>query len=364
LSWVKNTFRVTKLLTMMLVALVTLAACGSSNSNNSGGSGDNGGSGGPTSSSGASGGSKLKVGLAFDIGGRGDQSFGTAAAVGLDKAKSDLGVTAKEAQAVQGEPESAKEERLRLLAQSGLNPVIAVGFAYGPSLKNVAPEFPETKFGIIDDASAMAANIANLTFAENEGSYLVGAAGALKSKTGNIGFIGGVQVPLIKKFQAGFEAGAKAIKPGIKVQVKYLTQPPDFSGFGDPAKAKIAAEGMYQNGADVIYTAAGGSGAGTFAAAKAANKIAIGVDSDQAKTADANVRDVIITSMIKRVDVAVYAFIKSVNDGQFKAGQTVYDLKAGGIDYSTTGGKVDDITSQLNALKEKIVAGTITVPST
>jgi len=210
LSWVKNTFRVTKLLTVMLVALVTLAACGSSNSNNSGGSGDNGGSGGPTSSSGASGGSKLKVGLAFDIGGRGDQSFGTAAAVGLDKAKSELGITAKEAQAVQGEPESAKEERLRLLAQSGLNPVIAVGFAYGPSLKNVAPEFPETKFGIIDDASAMAANIANLTFAENEGSYLVGAAGALKSKTGNIGFIGGVQVPLIKKFQAGFEAGAKA----------------------------------------------------------------------------------------------------------------------------------------------------------
>jgi len=361
LSWVKNMLRVTKLLTVMLAALVALAACGSSNSNGGGGSGNKGGSTGPTSGSTAS---KLKVGLAFDIGGRGDQSFGTAAAVGLDKAKSELGITAREAQAIQGEPESAKEERLRLLAQSGLNPVIAVGFAYGPSLAKVAKEFPQTKFGIIDDAFAMAPNIANLTFAENEGSYLVGAAGALKSKTGNIGFIGGVQVPLIKKFQAGYEAGAKAIKPGIKVQVKYLTQPPDLSGFGDPAKAKIAAEGMYQNGADVIYTAAGGSGAGTFAAAKAAGKSAIGVDSDQAKTADANVRDIIITSMIKRVDVAVFAFIKSVNDGQFKAGQTVYDLKAGGVDYSTTGGHIDDITSQLNALKQKIIAGTITVPST
>jgi len=360
LSWVQKMFRVARLLTAMLAGVVALAACGSSNDNSGTGS-QGGASGSPTGSAAAA---KLKVGLAFDIGGRGDQSFGTAAAVGLDKAKSELGITAKEAQAVQGEPESAKEERLRLLAQSGLNPIIAVGFAYGPSLAKVAKEFPETKFGIIDDASAKEPNIANLTFAENEGSYLVGAAGALKSKTGNIGFIGGVQVPLIKKFQAGYEAGAKAIKPGIRVQAKYLTQPPDFSGFGDPAKAKIAAEGMYQNGADVIYTAAGGSGAGTFAAAKGAGKSAIGVDSDQAKTADANVRDIIITSMIKRVDVAVYAFIKSVNEGQFKAGQTVYDLKAGGIDYSTTGGHIDDITNQLNALKEKIIAGTITVPAT
>lgn len=359
MSWITKMSRIAKLLTAMLVSVFALAACGGS----SAGNGVTAGSGGSDTPSSGSAASALKVGLAFDIGGRGDQSFGTSAAVGLDKAKSELGITAKEAQAVQGEPESAKEERLRLLAQSGLNPVIAVGFAYGPSLAKVAKEFPDTKFAIIDDASAMAPNIANLTFAENEGSYLVGAAGALKSKTGNVGFIGGVQVPLIKKFEVGFEAGAKAIKPDITVQVKYLTQPPDFSGFGDPAKAKIAAEGMYQNGADVIYTAAGGSGAGTFTAAKAANKFAIGVDSDQAKTADANVRDVIITSMVKRVDVAVFSFIKSVADGQFTAGQTVYDLKAGGVDYSTTGGHIDDITDKLDALKQKIIDGTIKVPS-
>ena len=136
----------------------------------------------------------------------------------------------------------------------------------------VAKEFPDTKFAIIDDAAAVGPNIANLTFAEHEGSFLVGAAAALKSKTGNIGFVGGVEVPLIKKFEAGYEAGAKAVKPDIKVQTKYLTQPPDFSGFNDPAKGKTAAEGMYDGGADVVYQAAGGSGGGVFEAAKAAER--------------------------------------------------------------------------------------------
>ena len=306
---------------------------------------------------------KLKAGLAFDLGGRGDQSFGASAGRGMDQAKKELGVTDSEAQAVQAEPESAKEERLRLLAQNGFNPVIAIGFAYGPSLAKIAPQFPKTNFAIIDDNSAAGPNIANLTFAENEGSFLVGAAAALKSKTGNVGFIGGVQVPLLQKFQAGYEAGAKAAKPGIKVQSRYLTQPPDFSGFGDPAKAKTTADGMYQNGADVIYTAAGGSGSGTFKSAKANSKLAIGVDSDQALTADAGVRDVIITSMIKKVDVAVFDFLKSVSTGQFTAGQSVYDLKRGGVDYSKTGGKVDDIAAKLDAYKQQIISGSIKVPT-
>src|SRR5207247_160325 len=142
---------------------------------------------------------------------------------------------------------------------------------------------------------------------------------ALKSKTHNIGFIGGVDVPLIHKFQAGYEAGAKAVVPNIKIQVKYLTQPPDFSGFGDPAKGKTAAKGMYDNGADIVYAAAGGSGAGVFEAAKQTGNLAIGVDSDQYKTADPSVRNVILTSMLKRVDVAVYDFIKSATQGQYKA---------------------------------------------
>jgi basic membrane protein A len=345
-------FRVTRLATAILAGALVLTACG----------GDDATDEPKASGSESAPKSDVKVGLAYDIGGRGDQSFNDAAAAGLDKAKTELGIEANEAEAAQGEPESAKEERLRLLAQNGFNPVIAVGFAYSAATGKVAKEFPDTQFAIIDDAGAVGPNIANLTFAEHEGSFLVGAAAALKSKTGSIGFVGGVDVPLIHKFEAGYTAGAKAVKPDIKVATKYLTQPPDFSGFGDPAKGKTAAEGMYQAGADVVYQAAGGSGGGVFEAAKAANAMAIGVDSDQAKTAAEDVRDVIITSMLKKVDVAVFDLIKSVTEDAFKAGEVVYDLKKDGVGYSTTGGHVDDIKAQLEDYKAKIVSGEITVP--
>ncbi|MEU9890463.1 BMP family ABC transporter substrate-binding protein [Sphaerisporangium sp. NPDC051011] len=304
-----------------------------------------------------------KVGLAYDIGGRGDQSFNDAAAAGLEKGKAELKISeTKELEASPGETGAQKEQRLRLLAQTGHNPIIAVGFAYSDAIKKVAGEFPDTKFAIIDDAAA-GPNISNLVFAENEGSFLVGAAAALKSKKGHIGFVGGVQVPLIKKFEVGYTKGAQAVKPDIKVDVKYLTQPPDFGGFNDPAKGKTAAQGMYDAGADVVYQAAGGSGGGVFEAAKAAGAKAIGVDSDQALTADPSVRDVIMTSMLKKVDVAVFDFLKSFVDGTVKAGATTYDLKAGGVDYSTTGGQVDDIKAKLDEYKQKIVNGEITVPS-
>jgi basic membrane protein A len=341
--------RGTRLAALACATVLSVAACG----------GDGATTGGGTEQ-------KLKVGLAYDIGGRGDQSFNDAAAVGLDKAKAELGIEGKEAEAALQEPESAKEERLRILAQQGYNPVIGVGFAYAKSLGTVAKEFPDTRFAIIDDASpeATGPNIANLLFAEEQGSFLVGAAAALKTSKNNIGFVGGVTVPLIKKFEAGYIAGAKAVKPDIKVQIKYLTSPPDFSGFRDPAKGKTAAEGMFDAGADIVYHAAGGSGGGVFEAAKAAGGQAIGVDQDQALTASPAVRGVIMTSMIKRVEVATFDFIKQVNDGTFKAGSLVYDLKANGVDYSTTGGKVADIKGQLDAFKQDIISGKITVPTT
>jgi basic membrane protein A len=307
--------------------------------------------------------SDVKVGLAYDIGGRGDQSFNDAAAAGLDKAADEFGIETNEAEASNGEPESAKEERLRALASAGFNPVIAVGFNYSAAVKKVAGELPDTQFAIIDDAAATGDNIANLLFAEEQGSFLVGAAAALKSKSGNLGFVGGVDVPLIHKFQAGFEAGAKEVNPDIKVQVKYLTQPPDFSGFGDPAKGKTAAAGMYDKGADVVFQVAGGSGGGVFEAAKDAGGYAIGVDSDQYKTADPAVRDVIITSMLKKVDVAVFDFISGVVDGNFTAGPVTYDLEKDGVGYSTSGGKIDDITSKLEDYKKQIIDGSITVPT-
>jgi basic membrane protein A len=307
--------------------------------------------------------SDIKVGMAYDIGGRGDQSFNDAAAAGLDKASEEFGVETNEAEAANGEPESAKEERLRALASAGFNPVIAVGFAYSGAVKKVAGELPDTQFAIIDDAAATGDNIANLLFAEEQGSFLVGAAAALKTKSDNIGFVGGVDVPLIHKFEAGYEAGAKEVNPDIKIQVKYLTQPPDFSGFGDPAKGKTAAAGMFDKGADVVYQAAGGSGGGVFEAAKDAGAYAIGVDSDQYNTADPKVRDVIITSMLKKVDVAVYDFISSVVDGNFTAGPITYDLEKDGVGYSTSGGKIDDITSKLDDYKQQIIDGSITVPT-
>ncbi|PKQ31612.1 MAG: BMP family ABC transporter substrate-binding protein [Actinobacteria bacterium HGW-Actinobacteria-2] len=322
-------------------------------------------SGGATAPSASSNAPKIKVGMAYDVGGRGDQSFNDSAALGLDKAAAEFGVETKEAAATNGEAESAREERLNQLIEAGYTNIVAVGFAYAKAVGKVAKANPDVKFAIVDDASpdSTGANIMNITFAENEGSFLVGAAAALKSKTGHIGFVGGVGVDLIKKFQVGYEAGAKAVNPDIKIDVKYLTQPPDFSGFGDVAKGKAAAEGMYQGGADVVYHAAGGSGGGVFTAAKAAGKWAIGVDSDQAKTAAADVRDVILTSMLKRVDVGVYSFIKSIKDGSFKAGNTVFDLKADGVGYATTGGHIDDITSKLDAYKADIISGKIVVPA-
>ncbi|HYJ77094.1 MAG TPA: BMP family ABC transporter substrate-binding protein [Actinomycetes bacterium] len=307
--------------------------------------------------------SDVKVGLAYDIGGRGDQSFNDAAATGLDKAADEFGIETNEAEAANGEPESAKEERLRALASAGFNPVIAVGFAYSGSVKKVAAELPDTQFAIIDDAAATGDNIANLIFAEEQGSFLVGAAAALKSESGNVGFVGGVDVPLIHKFEAGFEAGAKEVNPDIEIQVKYLTQPPDFSGFGDPAKGKTAAAGMFDKGADVVYQAAGGSGGGVFEAAKDAGGFAIGVDSDQYNTADPAVKDVIITSMLKKVDVAVYDFISTVVEGNFTAGAVTYDLEKDGVGYSTSGGQIDDITAKLDEYKSQIIDGTITVPT-
>jgi basic membrane protein A len=314
---------------------------------------------------------KVKVGMAYDIGGRGDKSFNDAAAAGLEKAKADLDIEAQELPATANETENDKYARLKLLCTGGFNPVIAVGFVYagadpanGP-LAKAAKDCPNTKFAIIDDSSVTAPNVASLVFAEEQGSYLVGAAAALKSTSAHIGFIGGCKVDLIGKFEAGYVAGAKAVNPAIKVDVNYLSTVADkCSGFNDPAKGKTTATGMYDAGADIVYQAAGGSGSGVFAAAKEKGKKAIGVDSDQYNTVDAAVKDVIITSMLKRVDTAVFDFVDSYGKGEFTAGKQVFDLKADGVGYSTSGGFVDDIKAKLEDYKAKIVAGTITVPTT
>jgi len=313
--------------------------------------------------------SNLKVGLAYDIGGRGDRSFNDSAATGLDKVKGELGIAAdnvKELSAVQGETDKERADRLTALADLGFNPIIAVGFAYAPALKTVAPKYPNVHFAIVDATTfdVSGPNVANLTFAEEQGSFLVGAAAALKSKAGHIGFIGGCDVPLIHKFAAGYAAGAKAVNPSIKIESKYLSTPQQAcSGFSDPGAGKEAAKGQYDAGADIVYQAAGGSGPGVFTAAKDAGKQAIGVDSDQYQTADAAVKDVIITSMIKHVDVAVYEFVEQAAAGRFTAGTNQFDLKAGGVDYATSGGKIDDVKTKLDGYRTQISDGKITVPT-
>lgn len=336
-----------------MAAALTLSACGSDDGADEGT--DNGDAPAATSD--------VKVGMAYDVGGRGDQSFNDSAAAGLDQAVEEFGMEAQESEAEDGEAESAREERLRTFADAGYNPIIAVGFAYAASVAKVSEEYPDVNFAIIDDASVEADNVASLVFAEEQGSFLVGAAAALKTETDQIGFVGGVETPLIQKFEAGYVAGAEAVNPDIEVDVTYLTQVPDFSGFADPAKGKTAAQGMFDNGADIVYHAAGGSGGGVFEAASESDNLAIGVDSDQYNTADPSVQDVILTSMLKNVNVAVYEYLSEVEAGNIPSGVTTYDLAVDGVGYSTSGGFVDDIVDQLDEFKQQIIDGDVTVPT-
>jgi basic membrane protein A len=325
----------------------------------------------------------VTVGLVYDIGGRGDLSFNDSAAAGLDRAVEEFGVTAQELEPNQGGTNRA--ELLDLLASQGTDLIIGVGFLFAETICAAGNKYPDSNFGDVDGfidentpncpgAHNLTAedNIASLLFAEEQGSFLVGAAAALKSETGHVGFIGGVDIDLIHKFQAGFEAGAREINPDITIDISYISQPPDFSGFNDPAKAKEIAASMYQGGADVIYHAAGGSGLGMFQAAKeyedatGTHVWGIGVDSDQYETLGANAPELqpyVLTSMLKRVDVSVYETIKAQVEGTFAGGYIVFDLSRDGVGYATSGGFIDDIVPQLEDLKQQIIDGTITVPT-
>lgn len=319
--------------------------------------------------------SDTNVGLVFDIGGRGDQSFNDSAYAGLEKAQADLGTAF--ADAAPNEDGSNRPELLQLQADNS-DIVIGVGFLFADSVKEVAANNPDTNFAVVDDAMLdfdngavpWGDNIAGLTFAEEQGSYLVGAAAALKSETGQIGFIGGVSgFGLIEKFEAGFNAGARAVNPDIQILPVYITAFPDFDGFTAPDQAREVALAMYEDGIDIVYHAAGGSGAGMFEAAKqhsesSGSKVwGIGVDSDQYNTVDASVQEYVLTSMLKRVDTSVFEIIKAQDSGAFSSGNTVYDLSVDGVGYSTSGGYVDDIVDKLEGYKNQIVAGDIVVPT-
>jgi len=319
----------------------------------------------------------FNIGLTFDIGGRGDQSFNDSAAAGVERAVSELGVTFTEV-----EPNTDGSDRAQILQlqaeQSDL--VAAIGFLFADDVAAVAADNPDTKFAVIDDAmlnfdtdppSPRGDNIAGLTFAEEQGSFLVGVAAALTTTTNQVGFIGGVSgFGLIEKFQAGYEAGVHAVDPSIEIISQYITKFPDFDGFVSPDRAKEIASAMYDGGADIVYPAAGSSGGGAFQAAKeyrdanGSTVWGIGVDSDQYNTVDPSVQETVLTSMLKRVDVAVFQATQAALDGSFTNGTTVYDLSVDGVGYSTTGDFLSaDTIAQIESFKDQIVSGSIVVPT-
>ncbi|MQY15911.1 Membrane lipoprotein TmpC [Streptomyces sp. RB5] len=336
----------------------TATACGDDDS----GSGSGGGSGS------GSGSDNLGMALAYDIGGRGDQSFNDAAAAGFDKAKEEFGWQGQEAEPSAGESDADKAQRLTDLAKKGYDPIVAVGFVYAPAVKQVAAKFPDTTFGIIDDSSVQGKNIANLVFAEEQGSYLAGVVAAKVSKTKTVGFVGGVETALIRKFEAGYKQGVADTDDSVKVLTKYLSQPPDFSGFEKPDLGKEAAQGQLDQNADVIYQAAGGAGRGVIEATAGADKWAIGVDSDQYQQKGlAAYKDQILTSVMKNVSGAVFDLGKSVHDGKPETGVITYTLKNDGVSLSQSNPAFQDMADVQTAVKDatdKIINGDIKVRTT
>jgi basic membrane protein A and related proteins len=347
------------------------AAC-SNNDDNSGSSGATGGTG-ASGATGAACNADIKVGIAFDVGGLGDKSFNDAGNAGLQQAIAD-GLVCEE-NVVTNEANATGSDRtqnVQALADAGFNLVVGIGFAFSPDINTIAPDYPDTNFMVVDGFATCGkacgldnddlTNVADFDFKEQEGSFLVGAAAALKCACDTIGFLGGQTGPLIQKFEAGYTAGAKAVNPNIKVLVSYIGD--DVGAFNDPVKGEALSTKMYDDGAEIIYHASGASGAGLFNAAVKANKLAIGVDSDQYLTSSPEQQPLILTSMLKRVDTAVYNAIDQVGSDTFASGATVLGLAEDGVDYSksNTAELTQDIIDKLEEYRTQIVSGDIVVP--
>ncbi len=298
---------------------------------------------------------KIKVGIVFDIGGKDDRSFNTAANEGVKRAKAELPIVLRDA-----EPGDATslEPAMRAFAQYGYNLIIGVGFAQAPILEQVAKDYPNTHFAIVDGV-CQSPNVASLLFKEHEGSFLVGMIAASTSKTRTIGFVGGMDIPLIHKFLTGYTEGASYASPGIRVI-------PNFVGITDgawnnPSKGRELTTSQIEQGADVIFQAAGNSGLGVFDAAEAANKFAIGVDSNQNYMKPGH----ILTSMLKRIDNAVFLAVKDEVEGKFKGGIHVYGLENEGVGYAVDQYNKalipQSIIEKVEQAKKDIIAGKIKV---
>jgi len=298
----------------------------------------------------------FKLGLVMDKGGRDDKSFNSSAYRGAMEAKEKLKVSIKYVEATD---DNSFEPMLRTFAQKDFDLIVGIGVAQAEAVKKVAAQFPTKKFAIVD-AEVNAPNVRSLVFEEHEGSYLVGAAAAMASKTGKVGFIGGMDIPLIRRFAMGYEAGVKKINPQAKVTSNYVGITSD--AWNNPAKAKELALSQYGSGVDVIFQAAGASGAGLFDAAEEKKKFAIGVDSNQNWIQPG----LVLTSMMKRIDVAVFTAVQDAKNGTFTGGIQKFGLANQGVDYAVDehNEKVltEDMRKKLNVIKSEIIAGKIKVP--
>lgn len=293
--------------------------------------------------------------VVFDLGGKFDKSFNQAAYEGAERFKKETGV---EYRGFEIQNASQREQAYRRFARDGNNPVIAIGFASAEALTKVAKEFPDTKFAIIDMVVDLP-NVRSVVYKEQEGSYLVGMLAAMASKTGKAGFIGGMDIPLIRKFACGYVQGFKAVKPDGEVFQNMTGTTP--AAWNDPVKGGELAKSQMDQGADVIYAAAGGTGLGVLQAAKDAGKLSIGVDSNQNYLQPGSV----LTSMLKRVDVAVYNAFMDVRNDKWTAGFNVLGLAEDGVGYAVDKNNEALITDDMKAAVEKakadIIAGTIKV---
>jgi basic membrane protein A and related proteins len=312
----------------------------------------------------------IRVGIVFDIGGKNDRSFNAAAWEGVQRAEKDLNICLYDVEP--GNPTSI-EPAMRAFAEKNFDLIIGVGFAQGPIMQKVADDFPNIKFAIIDgvifekDGKTPKQNVASLVFREHEGSYLVGMIAASKSKTGTLGFVGGMDIPLIHKFATGYEEGAKSVNPNAKVITNFVGV--TDSAWNNPGKGRELALSQIDQGADVIFTAAGNSGLGAFDAVEQygknasgeANKFVIGVDSNQNGVKPGFV----LTSMVKRVDNAVYDVVKEVLERRFNGGFHAFGLDKDGVAYSMDENNKalipQDVIQKVEEAKKKIGSGEIKV---
>lgn len=293
--------------------------------------------------------------VVYDAGGKFDKSFNEAAYNGIERFKKETGTAYVDFEVTN---DAQREQAFRRMAQRGASPIIGIGFAQAPAVKKVAPEFPNVKFAVID-AVVEGPNVQSILFTEHEGSFLVGLLAAMASKSGKVGFVGGMDVPLIRRFQCGYEQGAKFANRNAEIVANMTGTTP--AAWNDPTRGGELAKSQFSRGVDVVFAAAGGTGLGVYQAAKDQGKLAIGVDSNQNHLHPGTM----LTSMLKKVDVAVYNSAKSAKDGTWKAGVTVLGLKESGIDWASDDNNKALITADMRAKVEQakadIIAGKIVV---